>query len=282
MEKVICFGAGNTAKNLYKRIAEQYEVIAFADNQESKHGQFLMGKEIISPDKIKDYNYDYLIVTALTAIGGGFQQLIDLGVDKSKIITSYVSYPIECKIEWLRSLSQLHNIYISNAGAEVAEAGVFQGEYAQYINKFYPNRILHLFDTFEGYSKFDIEKENGLSTASTGHLSATSEDIVKSKMSYPEKVIIHKGYFPKTAEGITSSFCFVNLDMDLYQPTLEGLRFFAPKMVKGGVILIHDYFNSTYEKSVKKAVNEFMEETELKNLRLVPNGDTISIAVVGF
>ena len=33
---------------------------------------------------------------------------------------------------------------------------------------------------------------------------------------------------------------------------------------------------------MKKAISEFMDETEFKNLRLMPIGDGISIAIVGF
>lgn len=279
MEKAICFGAGGTAKHLFNKISEKYEVLAFVDNQESRHGQKWLGKEIIAPDKIRDYPYDYIIITSLMgeAISN---QLVGMGVDKSRIITSFISYPVESRIAWLHSLSELQkNI---DPSIEVAEVGVFQGDFAKYINSFYPDRILHLFDTFEGFSEKDIEQEKGLSSACSGHLAATSEEIVTSKLKYPKNVFIHKGYFPQTAEGITSQFCYVNLDLDLYLPTLEGLRFFVPKMVKGGVITIHDYLWGAYEKSIKKAVHEFMDETEFKNLRLMPIGDKISIAVVGF
>lgn len=60
-----------------------------------------------------------------------------------------------------------------------------------------------------------------------------------------------KRFFPESAEGIQDSFCFVNLDMDLYQPMLNGLRFFYDKMEKNGVILLHDYFHEGLQ-GVKK------------------------------
>lgn len=69
-----------------------------------------------------------------------------------------------------------------------------------------------------------------------------------------------KGYFPQTAEGITDTFCFVNLDMDLYKPTLAGLNFFWEKM-ETGIILVHDYFSEVYE-GVKSAVESFVKENQ--------------------
>lgn len=70
-----------------------------------------------------------------------------------------------------------------------------------------------------------------------------------------------KSFFLETVEEIDEEFCFVNLNMDLYKPTLEGLKFFWTKMVNGGIILVHDYFSKGYE-GVNKAVEEFLQEVE--------------------
>ena len=104
----------------------------------------------------------------------------------------------------------------------------------------------------------------------------TSIELVMSKMPNPSKVIIKKGYFPETAAGLENErFCFVNLDPDLYEPILAGLEFFYPRLSRGGVILIHDYFNSAYPGS-KRAVDEFCTK---HNIFAIPIGDDISIAV---
>lgn len=98
-----------------------------------------------------------------------------------------------------------------------------------------------------------------------------------SKMSHSENCIIRKGYFPETGKGIEDKFCFVNLDLDLYQPTLEGLKYFWDKMVPGSIILIHDFFAQDYP-NVKTAVYDF-EEYIGKQLTMTPIGDSLSIAV---
>lgn len=71
-------------------------------------------------------------------------------------------------------------------------------------------------------------------------------------------------------------FCFVNIDTDLYDSILSGLEFFYPKMCKGGVILIHDYFSLGYI-GVKKAVDTFANKN---NLYILPIGDGISVAIM--
>lgn len=57
-----------------------------------------------------------------------------------------------------------------------------------------------------------------------------------------ERCIIRKGVFLETVLEINDKFVFVSLDVDLYDPTLAGLEFFIPNMVKGGIILVHYYF----------------------------------------
>lgn len=67
--------------------------------------------------------------------------------------------------------------------------------------------------------------------------------------------------------------------MDLYVPTKAALEIFKPLMVRGGVMLVHDYFGNQYP-GIKKTVKEFMMKHP--GLRKMPIGDTMSIAIIGF
>ena len=67
--------------------------------------------------------------------------------------------------------------------------------------------------------------------------------------------------------------------MDLYKPTLMGLEWFGDRMVKGGCILIHDYFSETFM-GVKEAVDEYLEMHS--GLYKLPIGDGISVAIIGY
>lgn len=55
-------------------------------------------------------------------------------------------------------------------------------------------------------------------------------------------------------------FVFVSLDVDLYIPTLEGLRAFYPRLSRGGYIFVHDYSNDGW-RGIMKAVGEFIRES---------------------
>jgi len=70
----------------------------------------------------------------------------------------------------------------------------------------------------------------------------------------------HKGWIPeKFREVAGQKFCFVHIDVDIYLPTLDSLKFFYPRMVQGGIIVCDDYGFSTCP-GAKKAFDEFMRE----------------------
>jgi len=142
----------------------------------------------------------------------------------------------------------------------VAELGVYKGETAAVLNRLFPERTLYLFDTFEGFSENDLAAEKKHSVAVVGEFQDTTVDLVMSRMAYPEKAIVRKGYFPETAEGLDETFALVSLDVDLYKPIVAGLAYFYPRLSPGGCIFIHDYNNLRY-KGVKSAVDEFIDAT---------------------
>lgn len=275
--KVIVFGATTSAKTTYEEIKKKYDIVAFVDNDPKKWGRGMNGIPIISPVEIGDLIWDEVIIISTSAMESIKEQLLKMGILEYKINTRYVDLNVIPRKKFCEDFASI--IYRNNILGCVAEAGVFQGEFASIINKSFPDRRLYLFDTFEGFDQRDIilEEKNQYSDAKVGNLSITSETLVLSKMLHPENCIIKKGYFPTTADGINEMFCYVNLDMDLYKPTLEGLRFFYPLMVRGGIITVHDYFSNGYE-GINAAVHEFMDEMQ-EEIVPFPIGDHVSIAI---
>lgn len=146
---------------------------------------------------------------------------------------------------------------------DVAELGVYKGKFARYLNQYFPDRKLYLFDTFQGFDDrdFNIEKAK-VNSIGKQDFSNTSVEAVLREMPFPEQCIAKKGFFPESAIDIDGSFVFVSLDADLYEPIYRGLQFFYPKLVRGGYIFIHD-FNNDYYKGVRKAVEQFCGEENL-------------------
>lgn len=145
---------------------------------------------------------------------------------------------------------------LKKISGDVAEVGVYKGGSAKIICEANQNvKVVHLFDTFEGLP--EVSAKDNTTHFHKGDYLASYEE-VKNYLSKYQNVHLYKGLFPNTAGPIEGKrFSFVNLDVDLYEPTLSSLRFFYERMNKGGVIISHDYLTSV---GVRKAFDEFFED----------------------
>lgn len=305
MIKILVFGAGQNGKACMSYIGRtENELVGFLDNNPSK--QFVIAQNgdkipVYRPEEIINLRYDEIWVSNGRAAEAAQveRQLEELHVPREKIhvmqkdqalnikiLSSINQYDEESdrRVGWLRDYAG----YAAEEGfsGNVAECGVCMGEFAYYINKYFPSKTLYLFDTFSGFDEKDLLVERSLNDVHFLNsmfndqqlFAAANEQVVLGRMLHPEKCILKKGYFPETAEGMEDQFCFVNLDMDLYQPMLAGLRFFYGRMCSGGVILMHDYFHPELP-GVKQAVKDFERENQM-SLCKIPIGDFGSIAVI--
>ena len=277
MLKVVIFGATDTGRRIYNDIFRDNEVIAFVDEDRRKWNTTVENIMVYNPKELLVLEYDYIYVGVLTYYQEVMSLLAKLNIPTSKIIDRYVSIPTYARIECLKNIKDLldnENI----VDGQVAELGVYQGDFAKEINRVFSKKKLYLFDTFEGFNVKDCKEEidkGYLSANRAGYFSNTTEELVLGKMLYPDNCIICKGFFPDSARNIDEEFCFVNLDVDLYSPTLAGLEFFYPRLVNGGIIIIHDYFSKAFI-GVKDAVTKFCQEN---NVKCMPIGDTLSVAI---
>lgn len=174
-------------------------------------------------------------------------------------------------------------IYERKIKGDIAEAGVYRGGFSRYMNELFSDRLIYLFDTFEGFNKNDIEYDriNNFSLG-TQDWSGTSVQHVLEQMMCPDNCVIRKGYFPDTAKDVSENhkFCFVSLDMDLYQPTYEGLKFFYSRLSYGGYIFTHDCRNIGY-KGARQAVLDFCEEYQIGYTILTDDWGTAVITKSG-
>lgn len=136
---------------------------------------------------------------------------------------------------------------------ELAEVGTYKGGSAKLICEARKDKILYLFDTFEGLPKVDKVDEPRFHK---GDCAASIEEAREYLKDY-KNVYFYKGKFPDTAESVKDKkFSFVHLDVDTHKSTLDCLKFFYPRMNQGGIILSHDYIGAD---GVRKAFDEFFE-----------------------
>jgi O-methyltransferase len=170
-----------------------------------------------------------------------------------------------------------NEINSKNLQGNVAELGVYKGKFARYLNLYFGERRLYLFDTFEGFDERDVqvEKKEGFSSGSQSFADTSVESVLK-LMPHKENCIPVKGFFPESAKNIQDQFVFVSIDTDLYEPIYEGLKFFYPLLASGGYIFVHDFNNDNYP-GTRKAVEKFCAE---KNISFVPLPDLAGSAII--
>lgn len=225
---------------------------------------------------MQSLDFDVIFLGTLTGLDEIPAQLEAIGIPLQKLDRTYATLSVKARILFLQRFAE--RAYKEGISGSVGEAGVFRGEFAKHINKYFSDRNCYLFDTFEGFTEHDIAREQKESLTSAEYLKNVNVNDVLAKMPNRDKIILRVGRFPETAQGINDTFAFVNLDMDLYEPTIEGLRFFYPKMSEGGVILIHDYFSEAYP-NIEQSVDDYEREIGTR-LHKIPIGDDISIAIV--
>jgi len=261
MNRVVIWGTGQAGNMMRNLLRADVNVVAFCDNNKALHGAEINGVPVVDERELLKISPDLIYIAILNreACVEVSRQIEKLGI-QSRIV-SVIDYrsQFDIRLAVLRLIAK--EVRDRNIPGALAELGVFQGEFAAEMNRFFPERSIYLFDTFEGFDERDlrIEKENSYSRQEQGKFSNTSVDRVYERLPYPARAIFRKGFFPDTSRGVEDQFALVSLDADLYQPIYEGLVFFYPRMTSGGYILLHDY-NSTQFRGVGEAVKRFCRD----------------------
>ncbi|MGE0606284.1 MAG: TylF/MycF/NovP-related O-methyltransferase [Pirellulales bacterium] len=142
----------------------------------------------------------------------------------------------------------------SNRPGDFAEVGVFKGASAKLMCEAKGDKVLRLFDTYEGLPP-QSDKDPGVHRE---HQYACSlESVQKYLKGYPN-LEYYKGIFPDSAKGVKEAqYAFAHFDVDLYEGTLGCLEYFYPRMIPGGIMLSHDYGMLA---GVEKAFTEFFAD----------------------
>jgi O-methyltransferase len=147
---------------------------------------------------------------------------------------------------------------------DVAEVGVYQGASARILRHYAdPIKTVHLFDTFCGLPQPGESDADFVKGQFKSSLKQVQDYLGFSGIQY------HVGIFPQSiTDGIAATkFSFVHLDVDLYEGTLDCLRFFYPRMNLGGIILCHDV-GAERAPGVLKAINEYFQPLEVPWIQL--------------
>ena len=183
-------------------------------------------------------------------------------------------FPIDMRLFLLVMLA--NQIAEDSVDGEIAELGVYRGDFAQKIRPLFPGRKFYLFDTFEGFVIEQSDYDKKQFGSKCHDFSVTNVDMVLKNIADTDLCIVKKGFFPDSAKDVDDTFAFVSLDVDLYEPTLAGLNFFYDRLAPNGYILVHDFGNNNYP-GCGKAVKKFCLE---KQIGYIPMPDSAISAVI--
>lgn len=274
---IYVWGTGCGASELIEQGLELSRIAAFVDS--FPNGEIFLGKPVFLPNQLKQADCDLLIVTTRHA-GAVADTCAQLGIPPEKLLFLKNNHHLSdrndaCTTaqpllgnELLKKLlpkqrivptpasladsnlpeRDLSNDYVRLATLELlcrrlegvpgaaAELGVYKGFFARCMNQLMPERTLYLFDSFEGFAQDACATES----FQAAHRN-TAIDQVLSIMPRPKHIVVKPGFFPKSLDGMEEQFCLVSLDVDFAKTTLDGLRYFWPRLNKGGYLMLHDW-----------------------------------------
>ena len=289
---IYVWGTGCGASELLERGMELDRITAFVDS--CPMGDTFLGKPVLLPEQVAREQIGLLIITPRHAQAIA-DRCEELRIPKEKCLflknnTTLYDRNDSCKIaaeilgedlvgklipqqrmiatppQLARSAlpdRELTNDYVRLATLELlcrrlgqipgatAELGVYRGFFARCINQLMPERKLYLFDSFEGFS----EDASACQSFQAAHRNTAIEKVL-AILPHPESVTVKPGFFPASLNGLEERFCLVSLDVDFYQTTLDGLRYFWPRLEPGGYLLLHDW-GSPKLPGVAKALTDY-------------------------
>ena len=152
-------------------------------------------------------------------------------------------------------------LYAKKVTGDVAELGVYRGDFTVVIDEVFPDRVLYLFDTFSGFSKADVEIDDSITNkvGEENKFKDTSTEVVLDRLKNKNRARFKVGYFPDSFDLWDQTFAFVSIDLNLEKPVKDALNVFYPRMQHGGMILVSDYYAPFYG-GTRISVDSWCEE----------------------
>ena len=137
--RTVIFGAGQIGQMTARLLGSSCKLLCFADNDSRKHGQHIGHVPVCSPDDAAALLPDLIILGVLDEERRNSmrKQMESLGYHGPFCDPSALRM-FDARIAVMRLLSE--QIYQLNISGDVAELGVFQGEFSSLISAAFPDR----------------------------------------------------------------------------------------------------------------------------------------------
>ena len=193
-----------------------------------------------------------------------------------------------------RGLRRLGDLISNSHSHLAAECGVYRGSSlvacAEIVRQYGLDAHIYGLDSFAGlpdFSNIDKEMAADLVMDVVREKGNVFDDtsLVEVQTALDERELnryatLVPGFFSKTLPTLPEGpYFFINIDCDLYEGHLECLEFFYPKMEKGGIVFLDDYYSVHYPMA-KIAVDTFMKgrSEDLFHIRYGPERENYTKA----
>lgn len=150
------------------------------------------------------------------------------------------------------------------------EFGVREGRSLNWLVEYYPNQVIHAFDSWEG-----LPEDWNHGTGKVADMSCNPPTV-------PDHIQLHKGWFrdtlPAWKQNNTGPIAFLHMDADIYSSTKEVLMSLDAQIVTGTIITFDEFCNFRLSGKMSKwqdheflALIEWLDECKRKVMPLNRN-----------
>lgn len=156
---------------------------------------------------------------------------------------------------------------------DYVELGCYRGDTSVLLGKILKVQLdkrLWIYDSFAGLPEKTEEDVSGAgANFQKGELLVTKREVIdKIKKHGLKNVVIKKAWFDELRdEDLPGRIGFAFCDGDLYESIKSSLKLVLPRLVKEGIIIVHDYNNPELPGSAR-AVDEFLKNHPEFQLRM--------------
>jgi hypothetical protein len=167
-------------------------------------------------------------------------------------------------------LSDAHNFKKIENGAWV-ELGVWKGGGALFLkslmNELDINEKLYLIDTFGKIPTYKLKHPKDIEFINSFRISEQSSYLKDVTSLFDQFDLNENVWFIESdindikKQNVPDQIAFLFIDLDFHEPVYEALILFYDNMVKGGVLIIDDYYLDFL--NCKEAVDQFFKEKDI-------------------
>ena len=140
---------------------------------------------------------------------------------------------------------------------DVVEVGVLRGHKFKLFCQ-NTKRICHAIDSFRGMA----EPEEGDGNYPAGKFNVGGPSRLIRETKNMSNARIHAGWIPEVLPDI-KEISLVHIDVDTRRPTAQTLEWAWPRVVPGGILVVHDYIHNHFEIGCRFAYKDFVDQVGL-------------------